>query len=912
MREDIVHIACMPEDRPLELSEVLEQEYRALGRDLGALTAAEEPERSAEAFRRIHQQAPLSALCISGGGIRSATFALGAIGALADKGVLNRFDYLSTVSGGGYIGSWLTAWIQRAQGVENIIPHLKKAGKPPAAPLPDPVQHLREYNNYLTPKLGVLSADTWTLVATVLRNMLLNWLVLIPLLMGALMAPRFAVSLVNFRNLHEYLLPAGTWLQLDLAAHYLGFAFFAFAMFNMIRYLPGVGDRPHSQKAFIRFVLAPVVLATICQSVWWTWDNTEVMIPTAEAFQHNLLQCFAGWGAYLLYSLISGDGRAKLPRLLLPISFAVLLVGLFSAISYLAIFNFLYELSPENSIFVVLEPPLLLAGMLLGGCLFVGLTSVALKDEDREWMSRAGALLLLFAVGWLGIGALVLIAPDYMQHLNGWIKSAIAGAGGLAGIITAAAGSSGKSRAQSGNQEAAPAASGKGSRTVELALKLAPPAFMLLLIVGLSLLTDVLLSSLLKSFHKTSYPWWDHRDIVEKTLPHFNLILAAGFFLLSFFMARFVNINRFSLHAMYRNRLIRAYLGASNPLRTKDASLFTGFSESDNLHMQALDTRYRPMHVVNACLNLVAGDRLAWQQRKAQSFTITPLHCGSYDLGYRDTGKYGGDKGITLGTAVTISGAAASPNMGYHSSPVISFIMTLFNARLGSWLGNPGAHGVKTWEEDGPRSAIGSLVREGFGLTNNRSPYVYLSDGGHFENLGLYEMVLRRCRYIVVLDSGCDPSFTYEDLGNALRKIRIDLNIPIEFDNQLISGLRGLKKRAALARIDYPSVDGPTAQCGYILYLKPMVLRNESPDVLSYHSGCQAFPHESTADQWYTESQTESYRMLGWHSVQEAMAGFEGGAFEDLFRHVASTYLEAPQALALSAQASRGALRPDK
>jgi hypothetical protein len=240
--------------------------------------------------------------------------------------------------------------------------------------------------------------------------------------------------------------------------------------------------------------------------------------------------------------------------------------------------------------------------------------------------------------------------------------------------------------------------------------------------------------------------------------------------------------------------------------------------------------------------------------------------------------------------------------MGYHSSPVISFIMTLFNARLGSWLGNPGTHGVKTWQEDGPRSAIGSLVREGFGLTNNRSPYVYLSDGGHFENLGLYEMILRRCRYIVVLDSGCDPKFTYEDLGNALRKIRIDLNIPIEFDEPLIDGLRGLKKRAAVARIDYPSVDGPSAQTGYILYFKPMVRKNESPDVLSYYAGCQAFPHESTSDQWYTESQTESYRMLGWHTVQEAAAGFEGGAFEDLFRHVASTYLEAPQALALSAK----------
>src|SRR5437764_1355504 len=111
----------------------------------------------------------------------------------------------------------------------------------------------------------------------------------------------------------------------------------------------------------------------------------------------------------------------------------------------------------------------------------------------------------------------------------------------------------------------------------------------------------------------------------------------------------------------------------------------------------------RPFHVVNLTLNLVAGKRLTWQQRKAQSFTVTPLHCGNYCLGYRPSQQYGG--GISLGTAVTISGAAASPNMGYHSSPATGFIMTLLNARLGAWLRNPGTAGEKTWKLAGPQSA---------------------------------------------------------------------------------------------------------------------------------------------------------------------------------------------------------------
>ena len=116
--------------------------------------------------------------------------------------------------------------------------------------------------------------------------------------------------------------------------------------------------------------------------------------------------------------------------------------------------------------------------------------------------------------------------------------------------------------------------------------------------------------------------------------------------------------------------------------------------------------------------------------------------------------------------------------MGYHSSPALAFLMTLFNVRLGWWLGNPGLAGNDTWQRRNPRSSILPYIYEATGNTNDTYPYVYLSDGGHFENLGLYEMVLRRSHRIVVSDGGCDPKYVYEDLGNAVRKIRIDLGIP--------------------------------------------------------------------------------------------------------------------------------------
>src|SRR4029077_20544502 len=186
--------------------------------------------------------------------------------------------------------------------------------------------------------------------------------------------------------------------------------------------------------------------------------------------------------------------------------------------------------------------------------------------------------------------------------------------------------------------------------------------------------------------------------------------------------------------------------------------------------------------------------RKAWLAgAQGAEFTISPLHCGSSAMhpGYRSTAGadgtvYGGPQGISLGSAITISGAAASPNMGYHSSPFVTFILTLLNVRLGAWLGNPGQAGDHTFQLGSPESSVRPIVDEALGLTNDKSPHVYLSDGGHFENLGLYEMVLRRCHFIVVSDAGEDPECSFADLGESVRKIRIDFGIPIDFDQMSI------------------------------------------------------------------------------------------------------------------------------
>jgi hypothetical protein len=281
----------------------------------------------------------------------------------------------------------------------------------------------------------------------------------------------------------------------------------------------------------------------------------------------------------------------------------------------------------------------------------------------------------------------------------------------------------------------------------------------------------------------------------------------------------------------------------------------------------------RPLQVINMALNLVEGKKLAWQQRKARSFTVSPLHCG-FDKGYRASSEYGGP--ITLGTAMTISGAAATPNMGYHSSPAVTLLLTLFNVRLGWWLGNPARQsddrGDELYRRPDPVQSIRPLIDEAAGRTNDESPYVYLSDGGHFENLGLYEMVRRRCHYIVVSDASFDPGGNLQDLAEAVRKIQVDLGIPITFEKVLFhpkTKIISEGKYCALGLIHYDAVDGEGIVPGKLIYLKPARHGNEPIDVYNQGETNAAFPNEPTSNQWFGESQFESYRRLGLDIVEK-------------------------------------------
>jgi hypothetical protein len=997
-----------------------------------------------------------AALCISGGGIRSATFALGIIQGLAGAGILERFHFLSTVSGGGYIGSWLSSWARRhARGIRGVQDDLVRAdtgARQIAAgggtqPLPDskvdpeprPLRHLRDYSNYLSPKLGFLSADTWTMASLYVRNLLLNLLVLIPVIAAVLALPRLYSNLLQKGSVKLDLWSVGLVTLLGL---FVGFGYIGAARpvkHGRESWSWGI----NTNRWFAILCVAPLVVAGFGITLFWAdiapasgaVNLTTVKLPDGTwwwiagcAAAMTLWPCLIYYWRYYFASFAERrqsakrEGNAAFFAKLGMETFAAL-VGLASAAALfflLAMKLFPHPLQPVPDptglplvsrvlvplpmaeLYVCFSVPLVLLVFFVQASIFVGLSSHFNEDNDREWWGRAGALLLMTAILGGGASFIAVFGPMLLYRAPVFLGSV----GGLSGLAAGLLGYSAKTPANDKKEKSGKAAAMSGALSV-----LIVPLFAVILLAAISLGTTELLqlmwqdikldevktraqftSTVTQTSPGGSYTQKDetakmplasveitrgvnHLKTVHDTKWR-ELLFIFGVALGAALLSLCIGVNRFSMHGLYRNRLIRAYLGASR--YSRDPDRFTGFDENDNLQMyelrpellwsssftdpcafvaqiarnrtagvekriwdelgkqlqhkideteagqpydgplivavvqklnllmQTIDLqsgkddgtsvqllkrnrataeatfpmldplaeRRAPLHVINTALNLVSGDNLAWQQRKAESFTISPLHCGSLYVGYRDAREYGGNDGISLGTAVTISGAAASPNMGYNSSLPLAFILTLLNVRLGAWLGNPGLAGKRSYTKANPMGNLRTLAYEMSGSTNDQCPWIYLSDGGHFENLALYEMVLRRCRFIVVSDGGCDPKFSFDDLGNALRKIRTDLGVPIEIDgHQMFPRAEpGAPLRAgsyvATATIRYSAVDGnDSSKDGLLVYVKPSVYDEKDlpRDVYNYAQESETFPHESTSDQFFSESQFESYRALGRH-----------------------------------------------
>lgn len=898
---------------PYELSEVLLDEFRKLHPhetigdlddsidDLPDNPVEREKKRRQAAYHCAHQL-ELSALALSGGGIRSAALGLGLIQGLADKNLLHQFNYLSTVSGGGYIGSWLSAWLCHTRDAYRVIAQLRSA-RADADDEPPSIEHLRDYSSYLTPKLGLLSADTWAAVAIVLRNMVLNWLILIP----AIALPVVAVKLLAVVA-HGAPPVRGPWTAALVAAMCLVLGSMSLGYKLLRLYSPDkLKNAQTAQRRFLMWSLAPAIIA----GALFTWLANQHATPgdaLARAF-HLGSASSPSWWAMIIFALIiyAAALAADYLKAAHPLrldrkdawawaaAVVVFATIVWAGTAFYRTEAFASSSSPPSAaaemLLVVFGIPWFLLATLLAQTTYLLLRSYSpVGDVEREWLGRASGWHFIAALVWITLSALVLFGPWLYygsDKIAAGIKWLIPMIGTASGVVTALLGKSAATPAQGGSGD-------QRGFAANIAIAIAGPLFGAILLITLSFLFDQAVPGA-----QVCFPLPGAKPAAGECTPWSDwLLFGIGLSAIAFFAQFFVNVNRFSLHTLYRNRLIRAFLGGARvPDRQPDG--FTGFDWHDNLRVASLwgshppeGSHWRPFHVINMTLNLTSPSKPAWQQRKGESFCVTPQFCGTADLGYRPTSDYGDPEGgISLGTAMAISGAAVSPNMGYHSSPSIAFLMTLFNVRLGWWLGNPGRAGASLprleqsirrqltdrarplapYAQDAPWFAAWPLLSELFGLTTENSRYVYLSDGGHFENLGLYEMVRRRCRWIVVCDGGQDLDRGYEDLGNAVRKISIDLGVRIRFPNSpLLLATKDSKPAdlvyCALGTIDYLSDGdgGKPAPPGKILYIKPAVRGDEgAAEIIAYQRGHPDFPNQSTANQWFDEPQLEAYRSLG-------------------------------------------------
>jgi hypothetical protein len=357
--------------------------------------------------------------------------------------------------------------------------------------------------------------------------------------------------------------------------------------------------------------------------------------------------------------------------------------------------------------------------------------------------------------------------------------------------------------------------------------------------------------------------------VVYNLVVHTDLIYTRTFqlwFAASVLFAFVCDINAVSMHSYYRSRLAEAFLPE------------VGNGAHDQRHpmmfrLTDLDAASgAPFQIINTTLNTTSSGDSRLRARNGENMILTPLYCGSASTGYRRTANYLRGQ-LTLSTAFAVSGAAIDPDTYATKSRPVSFLMALLNVRLGIWVANP-RHQPRRFRW--PAWYV-LMLREmlGTGLSE-RDARIHLSDGGHFENLGVYELLRRRCRYIIVSDAGADPGVTLADLGQAVQRARADLGAEVDIcaDPLLHAGDSAIRKRVHLVgQVSY--ADGSR---GEVLYLKALLRENLGADIYGYWRTNPEFPNQPTSNQFYGELQFDSYRELG----RQLMAGVVEDAGDDI------------------------------
>jgi hypothetical protein len=790
-------------------------------------------------------------LALSGGGIRSATFNLGLLQALAQNQVLERLHYVSTVSGGGYIGGFWTRWRQQQLSLDASIAGQTK-GFPEAAGgagddntqgpsetrEPAEFRHLREFSRFLIPRKG-LNAEFWSAGITILSG-------LVPSLIAALAAVLLTTTV--WALLADWL-AWGDW-------SWTGFAYTTLValMLCLGEFFPRLRRYRQNQKckyddgsgatALACGVWSLLALA-LCFVGWWYWRCG----PLRTGAESHL-------GEYLKIDRWNEHYRSWFGPS----------ISLFAVLAVLTVTRLIWGRIGQLCICIVVPTSVKLRK--LRQWLFSRKDQTNPATETPKaigsgphkrnllvaWSSsldRVMGQLLALQVIWTALAGIFALAQWLVSHpachVDGPMGK-LGSTGGLSGVTAVLALLFYWVR----NWLKKPKEEGSDSKLQAL-LKPLKPMVPQLLANGIVVLLFVLAAAFLPSGDL----WTDYVPTVWIQFEIAAYCLAILALVLLLFDPATVG-----LHQFYRARLSRCYLGASLASSPPNRD----WAEHPDEDMRLKDACGLPIHLVCCAANQFWGDPLSTLHRGARSVVLSRFGIALGD-------HYVDDEDLRLSSALTASAAAFNSMMGDLNVTLgraVPFVMTALNLRLGLWVKNPASQRRRSWKYRWFPGLF--FVNEMLGIAQcstdgqDAKSYMHLSDGGHFENLALYELIRRHCRYIFVSDAGEDKEFAFTDFGRAARRVREDFGVEIEINlAPLRPGADGLSQQhVAVGVIHYDGVVGTDK--GTLVYLKPALTADEPLDVLQYRKRKPDFPHEPTGDQFFDEAQFESYRRLGEHT----------------------------------------------
>ncbi len=864
----------------------------------------------------------LSGICLSGGGIRSASVSLGALQALAGAKLIQHLDYVSSVSGGGYTGAALSfRYAQAAAG----------GATDPDAAFPfetsgSAIARLRHAANYLAPR-GFPSLLTGFFV--VARSLVLNvfiWLFLGGLAFALLMALFFeeqrscmllpwvpADQPCGAAALFDWLLVAATALSVLLAALVIGFSLSGWRLTTN----PAGTDAPTVAKSGEIYPGARLAIAVVAAFAAW-WLHALLGFGTLPAVATVTLALLAA-----LWALVPLIGPKWGPRLVawLCVGAALLIAG--AAWRTDIVDGFAGDSRSKVALLALLAIAALLRG--ISRRTQVAGPEISPKYARRRVQERCSSFLLV-AIAFCLIFAAVPLVPALAK----WLADGMNGAPDLTQAV-----------AVSFPTALLYLVSGAAAlfgfyRTRLKGVLGAGTSF--LLIAGSGLLFYV---TAVLAYRIGFVLFGAGKEAVNSYLTGIPLlplttwqaVCIAGV-IAAFFLAFIININDVSLGRYYRDRLAEAFMpdeqtgveDFDRPATEADRFRLTeiaGFVEpeppaarsgtgSGGLGERVKEMMKRapspsparllgPYPLVNTYVVRRRSPSAMARRRGGDSFLLSPLFCGSTETGWKRTPDVIQGE-LSLATSMAISGAAANPGgglagRGITTNFVVLTAMAFLCLRLGYTFRWSPDTPIRTWLNPFGNHifpAATELGAELLGVPSNGDTFVELSDGGHFENLGLYELVRRRCGLIIVIDGGQDAGASYEAFVSAITLIREDFATEFAFDVR-VRGHKGLEPsgpqqvvarpapdeypRAAefarrgyfLASVRYPKRHTPTRvpmaqegpEEGLIIYLKSAMIPGLSLSSRGYKGAFPEFPYESTVDQFFSPEQFEAYREVG-------------------------------------------------